>query len=294
MKLTFSTDKAVTIENAFSIESETANYFDALLISNNGTEQLLLSDITPIGIHVDVADSIVIGTTATVTAAVTLLYESPESAGPLEMAAILLQALEQDVESSRSFTFSSDSSSIVFAFLTMQNASKVLQVRTSGMTTTEVGLIVVTAFLSVMLVIVSSVLLYITGGWKVCTTKLSNCLFEEVDDDEYIVTQKSTYPIQESTDDDDEEESNITSLPPSSASGILGVARNRDHRGLGMLSPGTDDDDESSMTYGDSYNLNPLGIVSMRKLPQPDDSPQGSYSGIVKQRLLLRSANRNK
>ena len=122
-------------------------------------------------------------------------------------------------------------------------------------------------------------------------TKLTNCLFEEVDDEEYIVTNKSTYPVQGSEDDDDEAESNMTSVPPSSASGILGVTRNRDNpaAGLGIMAPDDDEDDESSMMYGDGMtpvsqnHQNALGITSMRKLPQPESSLEG-LSGIVMQR----------
>lgn len=299
MKLTFPTNKEVTLETAFSIETATADYLEALLITTTDTQELLLlSDVYPIKFYIDVADRIVIGSMATVTAAVTLLYESSESVEPLEMATVLSTALKQSNDAStRSFAFSSDSSQVAFIFDAMQNGSAVLDVRnTSGYSATEVGLIVVTSFLSLMLVIVSSVLLHITGGWKVCANKLSNCLFEEVDDDEElnVVTRKGTYPIQGSEDDDDDEESNMTSIPPSSASGILGVASNRDNpaAGLGILSPNGSDDD-SSMMYGDgvtpeSLHNNPmsLGITSMRKLPNfSPEAVRGGFSGMVMQRL---------
>jgi hypothetical protein len=319
--LTFPVDKQlVTVDDAFQIEANLAMYFDNVVIRTfeNQTEsppmRVLLSVNEPIKFYVDAADAVVINGQATVTAAVALLYEAPERAKPIDMSTLMTRALENGSATvARNFAFSSDPSLVKFVFGAMDNDTIALEVRDgSEYTATEVGLIVVTSFLSFILVVVSSILLYVTGGWKVCKTKVTNCLFEEVDDDEEmnIVACKSTYPMQSSDEDDDnihaddnQSESHMTSVPPSSASGILGVARNRDHpaAGVGFLSPGASDD-ESSMMYGDGmtpvsrqHNV-PLGITSMRKLPQPDFSPdhvRGGLSGMVMQRLT-RSGSKKK
>jgi hypothetical protein len=308
----------LTVDDAFQIEANLAEYFDNVVIwtFENHTEsqpmRVLLSVNEPIKLYVDASDAMVIDGQATVTAAVTLLYEAPEMAIPIDMATLMTRALENGSATiARNFAFSSDPSLVQFVFGAMENDTIALKVRDgSEYTPTEVGLIVVTSFLSVILVVVSSILLYVTGGWKVCKTKVTNCLFEEVDDDEEmnIVACKSTYPMQSSDEDDDninaddnQSESHMTSVPPSSASGILGVARNRDHPATGFLSPGASDD-ESSMMYGDGmtpvsrqHNV-PLGITSMRKLPQPDFSPdhvRGGLSGMVMQRLT-RSGSKKK
>ena len=93
MKLTFPTENIVTIENAFSIEFDIANYFDELLITPPEDGRNLLRDIKPLQFQVDVADRIAVGKMATITAAVTLLYETSGTAEPLEMAAILTESL---------------------------------------------------------------------------------------------------------------------------------------------------------------------------------------------------------
>jgi hypothetical protein len=257
---------------------------------------------------VDLADSISTGNTAVVTATVTLLYEaSKKRKEPLELASALTQSLALD-ESKPNFAFTTDSSFVTFVFHVQQDASSVLDVRNaSAYSSKEIGLMVVTVFLSCVLLIVSSVLLHITGGWKICMNKVTNCLFEEIDEEEYVIQQQKTFPIQNSEDDDHVEEdleSNITSVPPSSASGILGVARNKNFPplSLGMETPGNDEEDSSTM-YGDGMtplsrtNQVPLGITSMRKLPQPDDhSPRnvkGGFSGMVMQRIA-RSGSKKK
>jgi hypothetical protein len=320
MKLTFPTNNDVTIESAVAIETSTANYFSNLFLHNNNSQEddpttkdeLLPTSVYPLRFNVDVADSIQIGKTATVTGTVTLLYETNHHQRsdnePLELASILSKATvsDQNDNSPPQFTFTTDSSFVVWAFdIQEKDASIVLDVRNgSTYSSAEIGLIVVTVFLSCVLLIVSSVLLYITGGWTICMTKITNCLFEEVDDDDddeeednYVVHQKRTYPVQKSEDDEDDDhidvESNMTSVPPSSASGILGVSRNKDlpSTALNIETPNShddDDDDESSMMYGDGMtpvsrsNQLPLGITSMRKLPQPDPShatPGGTFRG---------------
>lgn len=289
MRLNFPTDQPVTLETAYQTETITENYLKILLITNKNQQ---VAGFKPLALHVDVADNVAIGLTTTITAMVTLLYEYDNTLKPLELDFALTQALKQNDAPISNFTFATDASKVFFFFNATDNDSTTIDmIDEGGHTSTEVGLIVVTSFLSVVLVFVSSVLLFITGGWKVCRAKLTDCLFEDVEDEEYVVANKQTYPIQTSEDDSDDEESTMTSVPPSSSSGILGVARNRDHpaAGLGIMSLG-DDDDDSSMVYGDGMtpvsqsNSNALGITSMRKLPK-SGSPHGGMPGLVLQRL---------
>lgn len=297
--------------------------------NDNDDMHTLFPKVTPIQFTVEVADDIMINSIASVTAAVTFLYQAPdkESNGEeSQLLSMLLQELNSQVVDpvDRKFSFTSDPTLLQMEFLPMKESSGAILLKVlapSGYTSTEVGLIVATSFLSVVLVLVSSVLLYITGGWKTCMTKCTNCLFEEVDDDEYdgnkmqihAISSKNTYRMK-STDVDDndddgdnESQSQLTSIPPSSASGILGVVRNRDHPTLGTFpSPGGSDDDDAtgSAMYGDSTpisrsNINalPLGITSMRKLPPSYSSPEGEervggFSGMFMQRLTRSSGKK--
>jgi hypothetical protein len=293
MKLTFPSDAAITLEKAVVIETSTAQYFLDLLLQPN-TVPGLPPRFDPLQMRVEVADSIWVGQTATVSATVRLLYQtsSKKGATPLELASVLSQALADAALKLPPFSFSTSAPVVVFSINQGDNASiRLDDSKGSNYSSKEIGLIVVTVFLSVVLLIVSSVLLYITGGWTVCKAKLTDCLFEEVEEeDEYEIQQQPTFPIQQSEDaDEEDEESNITSLPPTSASGILGVSRNKNVPPP-LQSPYSEADESSAM-YGDGMTpvSNPLGITSMRKLP----SPRGGFTGMVMQRMA-RSATKRK
>ena len=168
-------------------------------------------------------------------------------------------------------------------------------------------MIVVTVFLSLILLVVSSVLLHVTGGWVVIKRTVSNCLFEEVEEnyeddacEDYDPGMKNTvYPTQTASEEEDhqqpEEVSNLTSLPPDSASGFLGVEGRNPAVDLGIR---TDAEEGSSIMYGEtpvSQHSAPVGITSLRKLPQAETTPRGSgLSGMVMQRFAACSAGKNK
>jgi hypothetical protein len=211
---------------------------------------------------VAVADSIWVGATATVSATVHLIYQTKSAASPVELASVLSQALA-NAPAPPAVSFTTATPVLVFSVNPADDASILLDDRKgSNYSTKEIGLIVVTVFLSIVLLIVSSVLLYITGGWSVCRAKLTACLFEEVEEeDEYEIQQQPTFPNQQSEDADEEDgESNITSLPPTSASGILGVTRNK-HLPPPLSSPHSAAEDSSAL-YGDGMTpvSQPLGI----------------------------------
>lgn len=144
---------------------------------------------------------------------------------------------------------------------------------------------------------------------------------------QYINRQPSrTFPLQNSHDqeddrdvnetgmnvqeeDDEEEDTNVmdvesamTSVLPTSASGLLGVSRNKDAVPIHTM---LDDDDDETNMYGDGMTPvsrsenEPLGITSMRKLqPSTENNKHtknggGFSSGIMMiQNRLLRSASK--
>ena len=235
-------------------------------------------------VRVAVADSIWVAPTATVTATVQYLYRASES---IELAPLLSQVV---ADAAQPPTFASNP---ILVFSVGPNDASVVIEESSGgsnYSSKEIALIVITVFLSCVLLIVSSVLLYITGGWTVCKSKLTDCLFEEVEEDEEeMIQQQPTFPIQHSEDADDEE-SNITSLPPTSASGILGVSRNKHLPPPALDSLHSSNDADSSAMYGDGMTpvSNPLGIASMRKLPNVG----GGFGGMVRMARSARQPNK--
>ena len=380
MELKFPTTNnidVVKIEDAVDIETSLSTYFYQLFIATDtldssatGTEPMYTIPMEndkskivqqPLQFRVQVVDSILIANIATVAARVSFLYEAATSSVVLESQQMAetftLVNLNDDssttaLKESLFLSFTSNPSAVTMAFQGDSSSSIVLKgdYRNNGdnYTSKEVALIVVTVFLSIVLLIVSSVLLHITGGWKAFTNTLSNCLFEEVDDDEadyynnsndaskqveqklyqqYINGQPSrTFPLQNSHDqeddrdvnetgmnvqeeDDEEEDTNVmdvesamTSVLPTSASGLLGVSRNKDAVPIHTM---LDDDDDETNMYGDGMTPvsrsenEPLGITSMRKLqPSTENNKHtknggGFSSGIMMiQNRLLRSASK--
>ena len=380
MELKFPTTNnidVVKIEDAVDIETSLSTYFYQLFIATDtldssatGTEPMYTIPMEndkskivqqPLQFRVQVVDSILIANIATVAARVSFLYEAATSSVVLESQQMAetftLVNLNDDssttaLKESLFLSFTSNPSAVTMAFQGDSSSSIVLKGdyrnNDDNYTSKEVALIVVTVFLSIVLLIVSSVLLHITGGWKAFTNILSNCLFEEVDDDEadyynnsndaskqveqklyqqYINGQPSrTFPLQNSHDqeddrdvnetgmnvqeeDDEEEDTNVmdvesamTSVLPTSASGLLGVSRNKDAVPIHTM---LDDDDDETNMYGDGMTPvsrsenEPLGITSMRKLqPSTENNKHtknggGFSSGIMMiQNRLLRSASK--
>ena len=168
----------------------------------------------------------------------------------------------------------------------------------------DMGLITAVIILSLMVVVVSGVLLYITGGWTACQQAVSNCLFEEVDDDYDAPQRKSTFRVSSGSYDDEEEEysdegdeeESIETGVATNPTGILGVQSQDENAdpmaGLGIKTPNrkmydnqnVDMTPMSAMTTND--NDAPLGIMSMRKLPQPETPEvRGGLAHMIMERV---------
>lgn len=159
-------------------------------------------------------------------------------------------------------------------------------------TAADKGLIGATVILSVMLVVVSSVLLYVTGFWDICQQRCTNCLFEEVDDN--YIDNKNTFQVDDVIyEDDGTDDNSLETGYQTNPSGILGVQRDYGHEnpaaGLGISqTPATmgnfDTGDETPLSQTDR----PLGITSMREMPQPDTP--GTKGGLA-QMIMDRFTN---
>lgn len=142
----------------------------------------------------------------------------------------------------------------------------------NGPTKADVGLIVATSLLTVMLVAVSSVLLYITGGWDACQQKLNNCCFEEIEDD-YGIENKGTFQVGSVYDDNENgsvEESGMNATTP----GVLG-AQLQPTRSILM-----DDETAASMSTN-----RPLGITSMKKMQPNGQDDTGGLKHMIMHRF---------
>ena len=297
MRLSYGVQQDISLENAYEMESQTAEYFESLLIVDKMAE----ATVVPLSVRVAVVDRLNSGSQTTVNAAVSLLYKS-DGKSPLHLDTVLTKTLQQtDSNIKKQFSFVPEETKINFEFQFIDNGIRILDDESNSRSSTEIGLIVATIFLSLILVAVSSVLLHITGGWAVFKAKVSNCLFEEVDDDdEYEYPEsdnnKSVYPVRTASYEDDdleEGESNLTSAAPEEGSGIIGVHRNP-AAGLGIRIA----DDESSMMYNGNTPVSqssiPVGISSLRKISKPGTpEARGGLNAMVMHRFA-RSAEKNK
>jgi hypothetical protein len=171
----------------------------------------------------------------------------------------------------------------------------------------DMGLIAAVIILSLMVAVVSGVLLYITGGWTACQQAVSNCLFEEVDDDYDAPQRKNTFRVSSGSYDDEEdeeeeysdegdEEGSIETGVATNPTGILGVQSHDENAdpmaGLGIKTPNrkTYDNQNVDMTPMSAMTTNdndaPLGIMSMRKLPQPETPEvRGGLAHMIMERV---------
>jgi hypothetical protein len=138
------------------------------------------------------------------------------------------------------------------------------------------GLLIATGFLTVMLVTLSCVLIYVTGGWNACQQKLSNCCFEEVDD--YTIDNKSTFQVDSVYGDNDN--GSIETGMVTSATGVLGAHMPAVFVGE-HASRGNADDETATQVTTDE----PLGISSMRKMHPPASGEVEGLTHMIMNRL---------
>ena len=291
----FSEKETITLDTVAAIERETAEFvFENLNVKN------LMKDSSPLALTVAVEKSDTKkesnSTIMALSATVSIVYGSTNTQ-QLMLENILYYATNKETTKDI-FTFSKEAVNLTFD----GNDSNVTMVRVidDGMRETDFALMMSTSILSVMLVLVSSILLYLSGAWDACRERCVNCLFEEVDDEFVLTSKPSMAPTVQKTYEEDEENSVTTSPAPTTASGLLG-AQNQINplAGLGIKTPGRYDS-ESVATYdyddigmtprSEATNQMPLGITSMRKLPQPESpDAQSGLRGLIMQRFANKS-----
>ena len=156
----------------------------------------------------------------------------------------------------------------------------------NGRTKADRALVVAVSVLTIMVVLVSCLLLYVTGGWKVCGAKINNCLFMEVDDDDeddndYAIEKRATFQVQSYDEDDENSGKNSAPGLVTNPSGLLGDEENP-AMGLGVKTPARGRNDDEDDSYMETPSGVPLGIQSVRKLLPPDTPEvEGGLSHLI-------------
>jgi len=344
MNMSWETADYLSLQKAFQIETLSAQYFAQVLEENFGleTQQQLEQDkygdysynspsIVLLNTQMDITnerlrndhlylDSIV----------VTITYASLTEVPISDLDTVLMHAMQRDPAAFPAVLAPTLGDTIAqrmdVAFRPYKEPELVaaLEVRVpdakGSRTAADKGLIVGCVLLSIMLVIVSSTLLHITGGWRVCREKISNCLLEEIDDDECDggsrADTKPSFNV-DSTSYGEDIESNAPSGVATEPSGMLGVndinpyGRRDPTKGLGMIKTPTGRESGGNFSEygGDSVIDNnseimtpfsngtattmdggqPMGILSRRKMPQNNATPKNnSNSGGLTSMIMSR------
>lgn len=305
MNVEFTSRKNMTLNTFVAIEKETSLYLSEriALLERKGT----LKDVTPLTLHVSVQSAKQPTKTSStinlVNSTVSLVYQSTQDK-PLILEQVMDLALLQGFETFN-FSFASEIKSITFDPLL--NDTTILNVMGyddfDDSSSTNRALIWATSILSIMLVVVSILLLIVSGSWISCKNFCVNCLFED-DDDDFELKNKDTMMVgtglDEDGDDEDAEEvdrQSAVSPAPTNASGYLGAqVESNLLAGLGIKAPGQQDGG-SVMSYDDEVydgitprsevsNSLPLGITSIRKMPETESpDAQRTLTGIIMQRF---------
>lgn len=272
------------------IEQEIEISLSELLTAETEGNDLLL---TILKVSVDIKQNISnrsgqrsLGTT------IQLLYRSSEPS-PVQLDTLLDDLVKRNDVSWNV----SDMVLVPSTFRAVANDSRVVFVEnntSNGRSSASKGLIAVTVILSIIVLLVSSVLLHITGGWHALGQAIMNCLFEEVEEDSednYLTHSKATFQAQSMAEDDedpgpDDGESQFeVQTTMTNPSGMLGA--NARNLGIVAATPGHDlsqrypytPDDETQITMDSS---NQLGITSVRKMPQDED---GGLAQMILRRI---------
>ena len=303
----FAASSKAGVDKIIQIQNESANFLlDRLRdLENAGLLENENPKLLNVAVQSSDFQSMDNSSSISVISIVSLVYESTE-----QKQLLLEQTLDLAISKGpKVYNFSFTKEFVSFRFKPVEDDSEVVYVPEDDDDNvgSEIALIIACSILSIMLVLVSGVLLFISGGWDSCKNRCINCLFEEVED-EYVVTTKNNnqtnvHPTYDDEDEEEEEQSVTTSPAPTTASGVLGAygQPNPLAAALGIRTPGRHDT-ESMMTYDDddigmtpmsaSSNPQPLGITSMRKLPAPDTpDTQRGFAGLIKQRFASNSRN---
>ncbi|GAX25567.1 hypothetical protein FisN_28Hh036 [Fistulifera solaris] len=280
------TQSYLTVESAAVIEDQVAAYFLELLQQVDtsddidGIEQVTVSVMT--GQTIQNGTKVLLSTQSRVN----VIYRTGKGF-PIDIDTVLAGLVETDNLSELKFN------GLPVASLTFQaivDDSKVIfyDNDSNGRSTADAGLIAATVIMSFILLLVSSVLLYITGGWDAFKQSVTNCLFEEIDDDDdhYLARSKPDFHVSQTEDDEDRDieadEPSVVTGMQTNPSGMLGVRVPTD--GLGIGNGYLTDGDEAT-NFTEMSAPQRLGINSASKM---NDGGRGDESSTGLAQMIMR------
>lgn len=280
------------------LESESSDFLQAQLLNLESKGMMPDQKLLQTSVSFTDASPKKVGNSSWITSVsnmVSLIYETTL---PTSMIAEKMLGLALSDNESLDFSFTNESYTVYFE--PTENDTSVLYTyddsTSNGDSSTSPALVVAISILSIMLVVVSGVLLYISGCLETCKAKCINCLFEEVVDEEFVLAHNSSFQTKSHpTYEEEEDVKSVTTSPaPTNASGMLGAQYHQVSpmlAGLGVKTP-SKLDSGSMMTYdideldttpmSQATNPLPLGITSMRKMPQPESpDAQRGLTGMI-------------
>lgn len=318
MKIDFLNKTDLSLEDMVLLESESSDYLNDRLLEAQREGQMPDQQLLKTGVSFADTTSKKVGNSSWITSVstmVSLIYESNQTTSILSEKLFDLAISGQIL---LDFSFTNDYHTIYFE--PMENDTSVLysldtssdtDEESSSDSSSDTALVLAISILSIMLVLVSGVLLYISGCLETCRGKCINCLFEEVVDEEFVLAHNSSFKTKtHPTYDDDEEEAEVKSVAaspaPTNASGVLGAQYQVSPMlaGLGIKTPSKldsgsmmtyDDDDVAATPMSAATNHLPLGITSMRKMPQPESPDvQRGMTGMIMGRFASNTGKKLK
>lgn len=280
----------LTVSDAAVIEDQAAAYFMDL-ISPQVESSDDLEEILQVTVHALSGQTIQDGQKSLLSAqsSVNVIYRTGRGV-PINIDNLLTRLVEADNISELEFNGLPVNS---LSFQGIVNDSKVLfyEDANNGRSTADAGLIAATVIMSFILLLVSSVLLYITGGWDAFKQAVTNCLFEEIDeddDDHYLARSKPDFHVSQTEDDEDREieadEPSVVTGMQTNPSGMLGVRVPTE--GLGIGNGYLTDGDEAT-NFTEMSAPQRLGIDSASKMALGEGS-SGDQAPIGLAQMIMR------
>lgn len=293
LDLASTSQSSLSVSDAAVIEEDAAAYFmDLMLPQVESSDDL--DEILEVSVRVLNGRSIQDGQKSllSIQSSVSIIYRTGRGL-PMNIDNVLTRLVEADNISELKFNELPVDS---FKFGGIVNDSKILFYGNAKneRTTADAGLIAATVIMSFILLLVSSVLLYITGGWDAFQQAVTNCLFEEVEDDDgdhYLARSKPDFHVSPTEDDEDREieadEPSVVTGMQTSASGMLGVRVPTE--GLGIGNGYLTDGDEAT-NFTDMSAPQRLGINSASKMALGDGGDEEAPTGLA-QMIMRRMGN---
>ena len=232
-------NEQLDLNTVYQIEKATAEFFQT---KNNFLD-----------VQVQATDSLVKSSRQFVSASITTIYENDLA---FDLDTLLAKNMEGFNDIFVPFLGTDTAESLIASFLPNKPTEIIPTQQEEGRIAADKGLIFAVACLSTLLILLSSIVMYVSGGWSVCKNMCIQCLFEEVvEEEEFPLDKQNTFQV--NSYDEESHSSNIVQQTPSRV----------DY-----------DEEETQM----SANTKALGITSMRKLAKEDNENETGLISMLR------------